>query len=52
MSLNSHDLTNFRIEMYVGCEIYPWKLHTKFLLCIWLSTSWMSVNKTRICMDT
>jgi hypothetical protein len=41
MILNNHELTNFKVQMYVGFEIYPWKLHTGFLLCICLSTSWM-----------
>jgi hypothetical protein len=26
--LNNHELTNFKVEMYVGYELYLWKLHT------------------------
>jgi hypothetical protein len=28
MIVNNHELTNFKVEMYVGCEIYLWQLHT------------------------
>jgi hypothetical protein len=30
MIVNNHELTDFKIEMYVGYEIYLWKLHTGF----------------------
>jgi hypothetical protein len=28
MIVNNHELTDFKVDMYVGYEIYLWQLHT------------------------
>ena len=45
--VNNHELTDFNVKMYVRCKICLWYIHIGLWLCMWLSASWMKINKTR-----